>query len=291
LAFGLGAYGLWGVAPLFWRELGHVPAAEVLGHRIVWAFVFFALYAAATGTLGGVLAALRDARLRRRLGAAALCVGFNWFVFVYAVMTEQVLEVSLGYFINPLLSIALGRFVLGERLRPLQMGAIAFATVGVVIATAAAQSIPWIALAVATSFGLYGLLRKTTTVTPLVGSTFETLVLSIPALGGLLWLHSRGEGHMLVGEASTDMLLVAAGPVTAVPLLLFVHAARRLPLTTVGFLQYLAPSLQFVVAVVVFGEALDATTLLAFGFVWFGLAQFGISAIRSSDRPPERTHN
>lgn len=286
LAFGLTAYGLWGFAPLFWHELGHIPATEVLGHRIVWGLVFFGLYGALTGKLGEVARILRAPPVRRRLALTALCVGFNWFVFVYAVMTDRVLDASLGYFINPLLSVALGRFVLGERLQTLQVAAVGLALIGVLVIAFGTDGLPWISVAVATSFGLYGLLRKTTHAPALAGSTFETLVLSPVALAGLVWLTVGGRGHFFAGDPSTDLLLVCTGPVTAIPLLLFVHAAKRLPLTVVGFLQYLAPSLQFGLAILVFHEALQPPRLAAFGLVWLGLGLFSLAAYRRPKKTP-----
>ncbi len=280
LAFGLAAYGLWGFAPLFWHELAHVPATEVLGHRIVWGLIFFGLYGTLSGKLGEVVRIARDPPVRRRLALTALCVGFNWFVFVYAVMTDRVLDASLGYFINPLLSVALGRFVLGERLQPLQWAAVGLALMGVLVVAFGTDGLPWISVAVATSFGLYGLLRKTTDAPALAGSTFETIVLSPVALTGLIWLTLQGRGHFLAGDPRTDLVLVCTGPVTAIPLLLFVHAAKRLPLTLVGFLQYLAPSIQFALAVLVFHEQLQPLKLAAFGLVWLGLALFSLAAYR-----------
>jgi chloramphenicol-sensitive protein RarD len=277
LAFGLAAYGLWGFAPLFWRFLGHVPALELLGHRVVWGFAFFGVYVLATRRARELRQVLRSRKLILRLAAAGLCVGTNWFVFVYAVMTDHVLDVSLGYFINPLLSVALGRFILGEQLERLQVVGVGLACCGVLLVSTAADGLPWISLVLASSFGLYGLLRKTTKVDPLVGSTFETLVLAPVALGGLLWLAAQGRGHLFAGDLSTDLLLVCTGPVTAIPLLLFVNAARRLPLTIVGFLQYLAPSLQFGLAVLAFGETLEPLKLAAFGLVWAGLVVFSLS--------------
>jgi chloramphenicol-sensitive protein RarD len=278
LAFGFTAYGLWGFAPLFWHELGHVPALEVLGHRVVWGLVFFGLYAAGTGKAKAVLAVLRDRTVRRRLATTATLVGFNWFVFVYAVMTDRVLDASLGYFINPLLSVALGRFVLGETLGRWQVVAVALAAAGVAVVAVSADGVPWISLVLAGSFGLYGLLRKTTDAPALVGSTFETLVLAPLALGWLVWLAMQGQSHAFTGDATTDVLLICTGPVTAVPLLLFVHAAQRLPLSVVGFLQYLAPSLQFALAVLAFGEQLQPQKLVAIGLVWAGLAVFTVAA-------------
>ena len=278
LAFGLTAYGLWGLAPLFWHELGHVPALEVLGHRIVWGLVFFGLYATATGKARAVLAVLGDAKVRLRLATTAALVGFNWFVFVYAVMTDRVLDASLGYFINPLLSVALGRFVLGEKLDRWQWIAVGLAAAGVAVVATSAEGVPWISLVLAGSFGLYGLLRKTTKAPALVGSTFETLVLAPPALAWLVWLAAHGQGHAFTGDGWTDILLMGTGPVTAIPLLLFVHAAQRLPLSVVGFLQYLAPTLQFALAVMVFGEQLQSQKLAAFALVWAGLAVFSVAA-------------
>lgn len=283
LAFGLAAYGLWGFAPLFWRLLGGIPAFELLGHRVVWGFVFFVVYVLLTQRTAALRAVFVDRRLALRLTAAALCVGTNWFVFVYAVMTDRVLDVSLGYFINPLLSVALGRFVLEERLKRLQVIGVGLASIGVLLVSTSAEGLPWISLVLASSFGVYGLLRKTTSVDPLVGSTFETLVLAPVALAGLVWLGVQGQGH-LFADGATTALLVCTGPVTAVPLLLFVNAARRLPLTVVGFLQYLAPSLQFALAVLVFGEQLQPLKLAAFGLVWAGLLVFSL-AVRSPMRP------
>lgn len=281
LAFGLGAYALWGVAPLFWHLLDGVPAGEQFGQRIVWSCVFFVLWSFGIDRLRAVRSILATRRDRRRLALAALCVSTNWFVFVYAVMVDRVLDVSLGYFINPLVSVALGRFVLGERLRPLQAAAVAIAIIGVALVAIGTGGLPWISLVLAFSFGTYGLIRKTTAVTALAGSTFETIVLLPLALGGLVWMQLQGDGHMLGGETRTVLLLLCTGPVTAVPLYLFANAARRLPLTTVGFIQYLAPSIQFALAVFAFGEAVEPMKLVAFGLVWTALVVFTMDGLRS----------
>ncbi len=280
LVYGLSAYGLWGVSPLFWHAVDHVPPHELIAHRVAWGFAFFFGWSLLTGQLGALRAILADRRVRLRLATTALCIASNWFVFVYAVMVDRVLDVSLGYFMNPLVSVALGRFVLGERLRPLQAVAVAIAGGGVALFALATGGLPWISLVLALSFGLYGLLRKTTAVPPVAGSAFETLALLPVAAGVLVWLQLQGHNSMFAGSVTTDVLLLGTGPVTAIPLLLFVNAARRLRLTTIGFLQYLAPSLQFVLAVAVFDEAIRLERMVAFGLVWAALGLFSLDAWR-----------
>jgi chloramphenicol-sensitive protein RarD len=274
---------LWGFAPLFWRLLGAVPATELLAHRLSWACVLFCGWLAVRGRLGEVRAVFRTPGVRWRLVGAAVLVATNWFVFVYAVLVGRVLDVSLGYFINPLVSVALGRLVLGERLGRLQLAAVAVAAGGIAVVAIAAGGLPWISLVLAGSFGGYGLVRKTTRVAPLPGSAFETLLLLPFGLAFIAYLSAHGESHFLSGHGpATDVLMIGTGPVTAIPLLLFVNAARRLRLTTVGFLQYLAPSLQFVVAVGLFHEPTPAPRLAAFALVWLALAIFTYDAWRSA---------
>lgn len=281
LLFGLGAYGLWGVAPIFWRFLGDVPAPELLAHRLVWACACFGLVLLVRGRGSELSAIVRGSGVTRlRLGAAALLVATNWFIFVYAVLVDRVLDVSLGYFINPLVSVALGRIVLGEKLRRAQALAVAIAAVGIAVVATRVGGAPWISLALAGSFGTYGLLRKTTDVPPLAGSAFETLVLLPFGLAFIAWLYARGESQFLIGATATDLLILGTGPVTAIPLLLFVNAARALRLSTLGFLQYLAPSIQFLLAVFVFREATTPTRLVAFALVWLALAVFSVDAWR-----------
>lgn len=283
LAYGIAGYGLWGLAPLFWRQLYDVPAPELLAHRLVWACVFFVGWLAITGRLRSLREAWNPRRVALRLAASAAFVAFNWFVFVYAVLVDRVLDVSLGYFINPLMSVAMGRLFLGERLRRLQAIAVGVAFLGIAIMAVRAGGLPWIALAVSISFATYGLIRKTTEVSPAVGSTFETILLFPLGAAYLVWLHVQGGGALGGSGLGRDLLLAAAGPVTAVPLLLFVNAARRLPLSMVGFLQYLAPSIQFVLAVTVLGEAFPPSHVVAFALVWVALAAFtydGVSRAR-----------
>ncbi len=241
--------------------------------------MFFAGWLVAAGQGRELWAVARTPRIRRRLLVSAGLVAINWFVFFYAIIVDRVLDVSLGYFINPLVSVALGRVFLGETLRRLQWVAVIAAAGGIAVVAVAAGGLPWISLTLALSFGAYGLLRKTVDVPPLAGSTFETLLLLPLAFGFLMWLGD--DGYILGGGVSlTDLIILGAGPATAIPLLLFVNAARRLRLTTLGFLQYLAPSLHFVLAAAVFGEPTPAPRLAAFGLVWAALGLFSYDAWR-----------
>lgn len=286
LSFAVVAYGSWGVLPLFWRQLAAVDAVQLLAHRVVWAWLCFCAWSIATRQLATARRALDK---RGRLGIAALLLGANWFVFVYAILTHRVLDASLGYFINPLVSVALGRFVLGERLSRPQLVAVSLATIGIAVAAWFAGGLPWIAVVLAGTFAGYGLVRKTVDVPPVAGSAFETTLLLPIALAYLGWIHVQGDGVMGTLGISTDLLLLATGLVTALPLLAFVNAARRLTLTTIGFMQYLAPSLQFVLATWLFGEPLSPTRLLAFVCVWSGLLVFAIdAAARGRRKPPKR---
>jgi chloramphenicol-sensitive protein RarD len=222
---------------------------------------------------------MREPAVRTRLIASALLIGGNWFVFVYAVITDRLLDASLGYFINPLLSVALGRFVLREHLRRGQLIAVGLAAIGIAFASVRAGGIPWIALVVAGTFGGYGLVRKTVDVRPLAGSTFESWVL-VPAAGlYLIWLHGHGGGTLLHEGWRMDLLLVGTGVVSFLPLWAFVNAAPRVTLTTLGFLQYIAPTMQFVLAVTVVGEPLAPVRLTAFVCVWVALSVFVTDAV------------
>jgi chloramphenicol-sensitive protein RarD len=280
LLYGLAAYGLWGVVPVFWKQLAHVGPLEQLGHRVVWDFVVLAALVALTGQRAALVTALRDRRVVLTMAASGALLAINWGVFVYAVATHQLLDASVGYFMNPLVSVALGTLVLGERLLRLQWLAIALAMVGVALITWRAGRLPWIAVAVSITFGCYGLVRKLARVDTLVGSTIETGLVLPLALGYFAW-HGGARLAFLGIDRTTDLLLVATGVVTAGPLLLFTAAARRLPLATIGFLQYLAPSGQFLLAVFAYGEPFAAEQLAAFACIWVALAVFSIDLVRT----------
>jgi chloramphenicol-sensitive protein RarD len=271
LLFGLGAYGWWGVFPLYLKLLLGVPAVEILCHRVLWGQFFLLALVWKSGRLGEVRAAFRPSRSLALLGLTTLLIGANWLIYIWAIVSGRVIESSLGYYINPLVNVLLGVAVLRERLDRPALAAVGIATLSVSWLAWRTGAPPWLALGLALTFGLYGLLRKQVAVGALAGLTVETTLL-LPLVGGyLLWIGAAGRGAFLSGRPGLDLLLVFAGPVTAVPLLLFTGAVRRLPLSTIGFLQYLSPSLQFLLAVTVFGEPLGTDRLAAFACIWVAL--------------------
>lgn len=285
LAYGVAAYALWGIIPAYWKLLDDVDAVEILAHRAVWGLGAFVLIAAASRELPAVRLALRDRRVLVTMVISAALLSVNWGVFIAANNTGHLLDASLGYFINPLVSVALGMIFLRERLRRLQVIAIAFAAIGVALITWHAGRPPWIALILAFTFGSYGLVRKLAKVPSLVGSTIETMVMAPVAAVYLVVLAVHHEGGLGHGDVPRHLLLISTGVITAVPLLLFTSAARRLPLSTVGFLQYLAPTGQFLLAVLAFGEPFAATRLASFAFIWAGLIVFSIDLVITARRP------
>lgn len=282
----LAAFTIWGLAPLYFKAVGSVPADQIVAHRVLWSVVFLAVLVGLTRQASALRRAFADRRLLGVLLVTAVLTGSNWLVFVWAITHERVLEGSLGYFINPLLSVLLGRVFLGERLRPLQQVAVAIAAGGVLWRVVAVGAVPWIALFLALTFGLYGLLRKRTPVDAIVGLCVETVLVLPLAAGWLAWQAHTGELHW-GRDLQVDLLLPVAGILTATPLMLFAFGARRLPLATVGFLQYLAPSLNFLLAVFVFHEPFDAARLAGFVIIWCALALYTADMLRAS-RPPSR---
>ncbi len=280
LAYGVLAYGLWGFAPVFWKQLAHVDAPELLAHRAVWGLGTFAALVAIAGQGGALVRALRDRRLVGLMFLSGALLALNWGIFVWAAIRGHLLEASLGYFINPLISVAIGTIFLREKLTRLQWIAIGLAAVGVGILTWRAGRVPYISLLLAITFGLYGMIRKLATVDALVGSAIETALMVPIAVGYLIY--DRAYGVLGHGSAMDHVLVVSTGVVTAIPLILFTSAARRLPLSTVGFLQYLAPTGQFLLAVLAYGEPLAHEKLVAFGFIWTALAVFSINLWRSA---------
>mgnify|MGYP001599288949 CR=1 FL=1 len=268
-AYAIGAFGLWGLSPLYWRLLAHVPAHEILMHRIAWSALLLAFVM--RGRWPDLRAAAGRPRTAGLLLGSTLLIGLNWYLYIKAVADHRVLDTSLGYYINPLVSMALGVVVLGERMRGLQAAAAALATAGVLWIVQTHGHLPWLSLALALSFALYGLLRKVSHADALVGLPFETFVLTVPSVLGLLWLAARGHAP---ADARTWLLLAGGAGVTAVPLLWFVEAARRLDLKTMGFLQFLSPTLQFIIAVLAFGEPLSRERLLSFVLIWTAVALY-----------------
>lgn len=280
LVYGVLAYGLWGLAPAFWKLLAHVDAPELLAHRAVWGLATFAALVVIARQGSALASALRDRRLLGVMFVSGVLLAFNWGLFVWAAIRGHLLEASLGYFINPLISVAIGTIFLRETLSRLQWLAIALAAIGVGILTWRAGRVPYISLMLAATFGVYGTIRKLAKVDALVGSTIETALMVPFAIGYLVYDQAAGVlGH---GSATDHILVISTGVVTAVPLILFTSAARRLPLSTVGFLQYLAPTGQFLLAVLAYGEPLAHEKLVAFAFIWTALAVFSINVWRTS---------
>jgi len=278
---------LWGSVPVFWKLLGGLSAVEILAHRVVWGAVALIAIAWLAGAGPAVRAALADRRTVALMAVSGTLLVINWGTFVAAVMAGHLLDASLGYFITPLISVGLGTLALRERLRPLQSLAIGLAMVGVVILTWRAGHAPWIAVVLATTFGSYGLVRKLARVESLAGSTIETVLLAPIAVIYLAALAAGGGGELGHAAATTQLLLLSTGVITVGPLLLFTSAARRLPLSTLGFLQFIGPTGQFVLALVVYDETFARAQLIAFGFIWLGLVVFSVDLVRQAPaRPP-----
>ena len=272
--YGATAYLMWGLFPLYWPFLAPSPALEVLAHRVAWSLLAVGVLLALTRRTAGLRKALRQPMQVLRLAAAAVVIGINWGVFIYGVSSGQVVETSLGYFINPLVTVMLGVLVLKERLRPLQWMAMSLAAVAVVILTVDNGGPPYIALTLAFTFAVYGLLKKTAGVAPVEGLAIETAVLAPLAAGYLILLGVQGGSTFGSAGPGHAVLLALSGVITAVPLLLFGGAAQRVPLTTLGVLQYLAPTIQFVLGVTLLGESVGTAELLGFSLVWVALVIF-----------------
>ena len=290
IGFGAAAYALWGLFPLYWPLLEPSGALEVLSHRVLWSLVVVALLVAGLRRGAHLREALRDRGRVLRLAAAAVLVAVNWGTYIYGVTSGRVVETSLGYFVNPLVTVLLGVFVLGERLRPVQWGALGLAGLAVVVLSVEGGHPPYLALVLAFSFGGYGLLKKTAGVGAIEGLTIETMVLAPVAVAYLLLLGLHGDATFGSAGAGHGVLLALAGPVTAVPLLMFGAAAQRVSLTTLGLLQYLAPTIQFLIGVLVLHEPLGLAKLLGFALVWAALAVFTydlVVASRRSSHPVE----
>jgi chloramphenicol-sensitive protein RarD len=276
IAYAALAYTVWGLFPVYFKQLAAVPPGEVLVHRIVWTLLLVVAMLAAMRRWAWLPAALRQPRVLIAFAASAALLAVNWLTYVWAVNAGHVVDASLGYFINPLFSALLGVTVLRERLRPGQWAALGLAAAGVVWLTVDAGRLPWIALVLAASFGLYGLMRKVATLDSLEGLTMETLLLAPLALVAFaVWTHA-GTAVFPSPSAWTNTLLVLSGPLTALTLLLFAAGARRITLTTLGLLQYIAPTLQFALGVWVYREPFDAGKLMGFGLIWAALVVYSL---------------
>ena len=276
LLYTTAAFSLWGVVPVYWKMLRHVPALEILAHRIVWGLVFVVVWMTIRGRWSEFRAVFRRPRTAAALLASTVFIATNWGLFIFAVNTDRVLATSLGYYINPLVNILLGLIVLGERLNRNQWFAVALAASAVVLLTVQAGELPWISLALPICFGLYSLLRQTVLAVAVVGLTFETAALAPFAVALLIRQEHRGVGALGHQGFAIDLLLVTAGVVTAVPLILFTLGVRRIPLSTAGLLQYIAPTCTFLLAVLLYGEPFSTAHAVSFGLIWSALVIYSL---------------
>ena len=281
---GVSAYLLWGLFPLYWPLLEPATAVEILAHRIVWSLAFLLIVLAAMRAYGFVREL--DRRQVGLLALAAVLVTINWGMFIYAVNSDHVVETSLGYFINPLVTVALALVFLHEQLRPAQRLAVAIAAVAVLVLTLDYGHLPWISLTLAFSFGTYGLVKKQADVDGTQSLTVETTLLFLPAAAFLVWLGATGDGTFTSEGPGHATLLVVSGVLTAIPLILFGVATVRIPLATVGLLQYITPTMHFTIGVLVYGEEMPVTRLAGFALVWVALVLLAADATRMATRKP-----
>ncbi|MFH2133434.1 MAG: EamA family transporter RarD [bacterium] len=279
LTSGLTAFLIWGLSPIYWKELRQVPALEVILHRIVWSFLFLMPIIILRGRWKEFLATIRNPKACAILMATALFVSINWLIYIWAVTNDHLLQASLGYYINPLVNVLLGMLFLKERFRHLQTLSLIIAAGGVLYLTLYFGQFPWISLILAFSFGFYGLIRKMVAVASLVGLAIETLMLSVPAGITLVVLYTNRTGVFLQTDTRTDLFLLGASVVTAIPLLLFTISARQLKLSTVGFMQYLAPTCMFLLGIFVYHEPFAMAQVITFILIWIALALYSIDSI------------
>jgi chloramphenicol-sensitive protein RarD len=278
------AFLSWGLLPVYWKTLGHVPAFEIMCHRMAWSAVFTALVLTVWGRWGELKVGLRDRRTFVMLCVSSVLIGANWLTYIWSVNAERVLETSLGYYIVPMVNALLGWVVLKDRPRRLQFAAILLAAAGVANLILFHGGLPWPAMVLAFSFGLYGLTRKMVKVGPVPGLFFETFVLTLPALAYLLWLNQAGQGSFGTAGAETTALLAGAGPVTTMPLIFFALGAKRLRLVTLGFYQYIAPTCFFLLGVFAYNEPFTWAHLFTFACIWAGIALYSWEGVVYSRR-------
>ena len=281
-AYALGAFGIWGFVPIYFKAVAEVPLLEMLAHRTLWSMLFVGAIIIIVGRRNAVRVQLWNRRLLAKLFGTAGILVVNWLIFIWAITNGQVLQSSLGYYINPLVNVLLGYLFLGERLNGVQMGAVALAGIGVAIPVVGLGEFPWIALSLAGTFGIYGLLRKSTDTDAVTGLFIETVLLTPVALVFLVYWNVAGGAVFTERGLGLDALIVVSGVATALPLILFMQAAQRLRLGTVGFFQYLAPTCHFALAVFLYGEAFTPHHLATFALIWTALAIYITDTVRQS---------
>ena len=270
------SYAFWGFFPIYWKALSGISSLQLICHRIVWSFLILSVMIARSREFGLLWRAMRSPRIAGIYTVAAIAIATNWLIFIWAVSVSRIVEISLGYFINPLLSVVLGMVVFHERLRPRQWISVALAAAGVMYLTVALGALPWIALSLAATFGTYGLLKKLAPLGAVQGLTFETGLLFIPAAIFLIVEEIGGRGAFMHSGPLLDLLMVGAGPLTTLPLLMFAAGVRRIPLSLVGMLQYINPTMQITIGVLLYDEPFTRVQLVGFALVWSALALFAI---------------
>ncbi|BCG95917.1 EamA family transporter RarD [Mesorhizobium sp. 131-2-1] len=282
----LGAYLLWGMLPFYMKAVAHLPLIEVISHRIVWSVPIAACVLVWAGRTADFKAAIRSPKSIAMAALTATLISVNWGIYVWAIAVDRTVETALGYYINPLVSVVVGAALLGERLDRLQIAAVALAAIAVAVLTVEGGKLPWVSLALAFSFAAYGFFRKTLPIGPSQGFLLEVLLLSVPALCYIAFLIATGQDHFISSTATDTALLVGCGPVTAVPLLLFAFGARLLRLSTIGIMQYIAPTIVFLIAVLIFDEPFGRTQAIAFALIWVALAMYSWSMFRGREVRP-----
>ena len=285
--YGIAAYAMWGFFPIYWKLLHEVPALQVIGHRIGWSFILLLIYILATKQWNNFRSVSFNRKTLGIYAIAGVLLSINWLIYVWGVNAGFIVETSLGYFINPLLSVSFGVLFLREKLRPMQWVPVGIATIGVIYLTVTYGRLPWIALSLAVSFGLYGLVKKLSPLGSVYGLTLETGIVFPIALIYLTFVQTNGSGAFLHDGAIVDILLAGAGIVTTIPLLMFASAAKQIPLNMVGILQYLAPTFQFLIGVFIYKEPFDHNHLIGFSIVWVALVIFAVENIIARRNPVE----
>ncbi|WP_027053332.1 EamA family transporter RarD [Mesorhizobium erdmanii] len=280
----LGAYLLWGLLPFYMKAVAHLPLAEVIAHRIVWSVPIAAAVLVWAGRTADFKAAIRSPRTIAMAALTAALISVNWGIYVWAIAVDRTVETALGYYINPLVVVVVGALLLGERLNRLQIAAVALAAVAVMLLTIEGGKLPWVSLALAFSFAAYGFFRKTLPIGPSQGFLLEVLLLSVPALGYIVYLIATGQDHIVHSNGTDTALLIGCGPITSVPLLLFAFGAKLLRLSTIGIMQYIAPTMVFLIAVLVFDEPFGKAQAAAFALIWAALAIYSWSMLTSARR-------
>jgi chloramphenicol-sensitive protein RarD len=281
LWYGVGAYVAWGFFPIYWKLIAHVPATQLIAHRIVWSFVTLTAILWISARRGGKTVSGVSGRALAIVTAAALLIAVNWYLFIWAVNNGLVVETSLGYFITPLVNVLLGVFVFRERLRPAQRLAVAIAAIGVFWLTHAYGAVPMVSLGLALSFGSYGVLKKKVALDSMPGLWLETGILFVPALLFLVMGHASGRHPIVEADPTSNLLIVGGGLVTTIPLLLFASAVKQVPLSVIGLLQYIAPTMQFLLGVLLYREPFHRSQLIGFGFVWAALVLFAVEGVKA----------